>query len=154
MNVAVGNGALRAVEPGAGRVLGLFNLYAIPRRLLLDFRDVVNEGLSFDQLEGSFSLGRGVAHTRDLAIRSPSLRMEIRGRIGLAARDFDQTVHVYPGVSSGLTLGAALLGGPAVGALVLLAQEVLDKPLEQATQLSYRVTGSWDNPKIERGGSD
>lgn len=151
VHLDVENGTLKAVEPGAGRVLGLFNLYAIPRRLALDFRDVVSSGLGFDRLEGGFTLGNGVATTSDLEIRSPSLRMEIRGRIGLVARDFDQTIKVYPDVSSGVTLGAALLGGPAVGALVLLAQQVLDKPLEQATQLSYRVTGSWDNPRVERG---
>lgn len=147
----VENGALKAVEPGAGRVLGLLNLYAIPRRLLLDFRDVVSSGLGFDKLSGSFQLGEGQARTSDMEISSTSLRMEIRGRIGLAARDFDQTVKVYPDVSSGVTLGAALLGGPAVGALVLLAQQVLDKPIDQVTQLSYRVTGGWDNPRVERG---
>ena len=147
----VENGALKAVEPGAGRVLGLLNLYAIPRRLMLDFRDVVSSGLGFDKLSGSFQLGEGQARTSDMEISSTSLRMEMRGRIGLVARDFDQTVKVYPDVSSGVTLGAALLGGPAVGALVLLAQQVLDKPIDQVTQLSYRVTGSWDNPRVERG---
>ncbi|AXQ28265.1 TIGR02099 family protein [Solimonas sp. K1W22B-7] len=147
----VENGALKAVEPGAGRVLGLLNLYAIPRRLLLDFRDVVSSGLGFDKLSGSFQLGEGQARTSDMEIRSTSLRMEIRGRIGLAARDLDQAIKVYPDVSSGVTLGAALLAGPAVGALVLVAQQVLDKPIEQVTQLSYRVTGNWDNPRVERG---
>lgn len=148
----VEDGTLKAVEPGAGRVLGLLNLYAIPRRLLLDFKDVFAAGLSFDKLDGSFTVGEGVARTDDLQIEAPSLRMEMRGRIGLAARDFDQTVKVYPDVASGVTLGvgAALLGGPAVGALVLLAQQVLDRPIEQATQLSYRITGSWDNPRVER----
>lgn len=148
----VEDGTLKAVEPGAGRVLGLLNLYAIPRRLLLDFKDVFAAGLSFDRLDGSFAVGEGIARTDDLQIEAPSLRMEMRGRIGLAARDFDQTVKVYPDVASGVTLGvgAALLGGPAVGALVLLAQQVLDRPIEQATQLSYRITGSWDNPRIER----
>jgi uncharacterized protein YhdP len=53
-------------------------------------------------------------------------------------------------MSSGVTLGAALLGGPAVGALVLLAQELLQKPLDQVTQFGYRVTGSWDNPQISK----
>lgn len=147
----VENGALKAVEPGAGRVLGLLNLYAIPRRLLLDFRDVVSSGLGFDTLKGTFQLGDGVARTEDMEIRSTSLRMEMRGRIGLLARDYDQTIKVYPDVSSGVTLGAALLAGPAVGALVLVAQQLLDKPIEQVTQLSYRVRGSWDNPRIERG---
>ncbi|MGH8115396.1 MAG: AsmA-like C-terminal region-containing protein, partial [Rhodanobacteraceae bacterium] len=79
----------------------------------------------------------------------PSLRMEVRGKVGLLARDFDQTVKVYPDVSSGITLGAALLGGPAVGIVVLVAQYVLKTPLNKVTQLDYHVTGPWDNPKIE-----
>jgi len=74
----------------------------------------------------------------------------LRGRIGLAARDYDQRITVYPDVSGGVTLGALLLGGPALGAIALVAQEVLDKPLDQVTQLSYRVTGSWDNPQVKR----
>ncbi|MFP5357663.1 MAG: YhdP family protein [Gammaproteobacteria bacterium] len=144
------NGTLRTVEPGAGRVLGLVNFYALPRRLILDFRDVVSKGLGFDQIEGRFRLGNGVASTDNLSIRGPSLRMEVSGDIGLAARDYNQTVRVYPDMSSGVTLGAALLGGPAVGALVLLAQELLQKPLDQVTQFGYRVTGSWDNPQISK----
>lgn len=151
----VEKGVLKAVEPGTGgRVLGLLNLYAIPRRLLLDFRDVVDSGLGFDKLNGSFTLGDGMARTDDMEIRSTSVRMEMRGRIGLVARDFDQTVKVYPDVSSGVTLGAALLGGPVVGALALLVQQLLDKPIDQVTQLSYRVTGSWDNPRVERVSSN
>ncbi len=145
------DGQLRALKPGAGRVLGLLNFYALPRRLTLDFSDVVDKGLGFDHIDGHFDLGNGVARSDDLTIEGPSVKIAMRGRIGLIARDYDQKVTVYPaGVSSGVTLGAALLGGPAVGALVLLAQEVLDKPLDQVTQLSYHVTGSWDNPKVEK----
>jgi uncharacterized protein (TIGR02099 family) len=144
------NGQLRAVEPGAGRVLGLINFYALPRRLTLNFRDVLSSGLGFDRIQGNFTLGDGDAHTDDLKIIGPSLRMDVRGRIGLADRDYDQVVQVYPDVSAGVTLGAVLLGGPVAGVLALIAQELLEKPLDQLTQLSYRITGSWDNPKVER----
>ncbi|MGH8460494.1 MAG: YhdP family protein [Stenotrophobium sp.] len=150
ITIDVKSGKLSAVEPGAGRVLGLLNFYALPRRLTLDFRDVVSSGLAFDTITGGFDLADGQATTGNLDIAGPSLRMEVRGRVGLIARDFDQTVKVYPDVSSGVTLGAALLGGPAVGALVLIAQQVLNKPLEKLTQLDYHVTGSWDNPKIDK----
>ncbi|MBI2382721.1 MAG: TIGR02099 family protein [Gammaproteobacteria bacterium] len=149
VDLEFGNGQLRAVEPGAGRVLGLINFYALPRRLSLNFRDVVSKGLGFDRIQGRFQLADGNAMTDKIDIAAPSLRMEMRGRIGLAARDYDQFVRVYPDVSAGVTLGAALLGGPALGAIALVAQEVLNKPLDQATQLFYRLTGSWDNPKLE-----
>lgn len=145
------NGQLRAVEPGAGRVLGLVNFYALPRRLTLNFRDVLSSGLGFDKVNGDFELRDGNARTQNLTINGPSLRMEMKGRIGLVARDYDQQVTVYPDVSAGVTLGAVLLGGPVAGALALIAQEILNKPLDKVTELSYRVTGSWDNPQVERG---
>lgn len=148
------NGQLRAVEPGAGRVLGLVNFYALPRRLTLNFRDVLGSGLGFDKVNGDFELRDGSARTQNLTIDGPSLRMDVRGRIGLAARDYDQQVTVYPDVSAGVTLGALALGGPVAGALALIAQEVLNKPLNQVTQLSYRVTGTWDNPQVERGAAE
>ena len=143
-------GSLRSLEPGAGRVLGLLNFYALPRRLTLDFRDVTSKGLGFDKVKGSFLLDNGNANSDGVSIDSPSLKIEMKGRVGLAARDYDQKVSVYPDVSGGVTLGALLLGGPAIGVLALLAQEVLDKPLDQVTQLSYAVTGSWDNPQVKR----
>lgn len=143
-------GSLRSVEPGAGRVLGLLNFYALPRRLTLDFRDVTSKGLGFDKVKGVFLLDNGNANSDGVSINSPSLKIEMKGRVGLAARDYDQKVSIYPDVSGGVTLGALLLGGPAIGVLALLAQEVLDKPLDQVTQLSYVVTGSWDNPQVKR----
>lgn len=150
MELDIDKGALKAVEPGAGRVLGLINFWAIPRRLTLDFGDVVSKGLSFDQIKGSFVVADGMARTDDLLIDAPSLNMEVRGRVGLAARDYDQRITVYPDVSAGITLGALLIGGPAAGALALIAQEVLDQPLDQVGQLSYRLTGSWDDPQVVR----
>lgn len=150
------NGVLRAFEPGAGsRVLGLINFYALPRRLLFDFRDVAGKGFSFDRVQGYFALAGGVAETKDLDVKAPSLKMEVRGKVGLVNRDYDQLVTVHPD-TSGLTLGAVLLGGvgvaavPALGLVAIIANQVLDKPLGQATQLSYRVTGPWDNPEIRK----
>ena len=145
------NGQLRSVEPGAGRVLGLLNFYALPRRLTLNFRDVVSSGLGFDKINGDFELGAGCATPQHLPFTGRGGGWGGRGRRGGAARDYDQQVTVYPDVSAGVTLGALALGGPIAGVLTFLAQQVLSKPLDQVTQLSYRVTGSWDNPQVERG---
>lgn len=153
LDLKLEKGLLHAVEPGAGRVLGLINFWALPRRLSLDFRDVVSEGLGFDEVSGSFALANGAALTDDLDIDAPSLNIEVRGRVGLVARDYDQSVTVYPDVSAGITLGALLLGGPAAGILALIAQEVLDQPLDQIGQLSYRLTGGWDDPQLVRQGA-
>jgi len=147
--IDVQNGSIRTIEPGAGRVLGLLNFYALPKRFTLDFHDVVSSGLGFDTIKGNYDLADGNAITSDLDIKGSSLAMEVRGRIGLAAKDFDQKITVHPSVSTGVAIGATLVGGPAAGALVLLAQQVLGKPLDKLTQFSYHLTGPWDNPKVE-----
>lgn len=156
VSLAAEDGALRTVEPGGtSRVLGLFNFYALPRRLTLDFGDVVSQGLGFDRVEGHYQLANGVAHTDDLSVRGPSVRIEVRGDIGLAARDYNQSVTVTPN-TKGITLGALLLGGaasvavPVLPLIAVIANQVIDKPLGQVTKLSYGLTGSWDNPEFKK----
>jgi uncharacterized protein YhdP len=42
--------------------------------------------------------------------------------------------------------------GAAVGAGTLLAQKLFNNPLDQMFSYDYRVTGSWSDPQVERGG--
>lgn len=148
--LAVDKGVLNAVKPGAGRVLGLLNLYALPKRLLtLDFHDVTAKGLGFDHLSANFALGDGQARTSDLVIDAPALKMEMSGRIGLAARDYDEKIVVYPNVTTGVTVGATLIGGPIAGGIALLAQEAFGKPFNALSKFSYHLMGSWDNPQVK-----
>ncbi|MES1942938.1 hypothetical protein PC39_02397 [Salinisphaera sp. PC39] len=148
LSLSMENGNLLAVEPGAGRVLGLVNFYALPRRLLLDFRDVLGKGTTFDTLSGDFRIESGDAYTDDLVIRTPSAEIAIEGRVGLAARDYDQRVTITPQVSGAAAIAGTVLGGPALGAAVWVAQQFLDKPLGDLTRVSYHLTGSWDDPEI------
>lgn len=143
-------GQLRAVDPGAGRLLGLFSFYQLPRRLLFDFRDVTDAGLHFNDLDADLRLEYGRVVTDDLTLRGSSVRMSVKGETHLLTRQLDQRVTVYPDYSSGVSIGAALLGGPAVGLLALMAQTLLDKPLDAVGQFGYRIRGTWDDPEIEK----
>lgn len=142
-------GVLMNVEPGAGRVLGLFNFYALPRRLNLDFRDVLSEGLAFDDIRGGFTITDGVARTDGLDIDTPSASIEIEGAIDLGRRTYDQRVQIEPELSSGVALAGTVIGGPAVGAALLVAQRLFKKPLKKMSRISYRLSGSWDDPEIQ-----
>ncbi len=154
LDISFRDGALAAVDPGAGRVLGLFSFYALPRRLLLDFRDMTETGLTFDGIDGHFRISGGRAQTEDFVVSAPSVSIDVEGEVGLSTRTYDQVITVYPDVSSGVTLAGALFGGPAMGAILMIAQELLDRPLNQATQLSYHLGGTWDDPVITRKGAD
>ncbi|TXC67041.1 hypothetical protein FSC37_18645 [Piscinibacter aquaticus] len=57
-----GIGRQRSVSegrPGAARLLGVLSLQALPRRLVLDFRDVFQEGFAFDALTGDLKIAQG-----------------------------------------------------------------------------------------------
>ena len=68
-------------------------------------------------------------------------------------------VKVQPALSAGVSAGAALLFlanpvvGAAVGAGSLLAQKILQDPIEQMFSYTYNVAGSWSDPVVTRGGS-
>ena len=57
---------------------------------------------------------------------------------------------MQPDLSSGVTLAGTVFGGPAVGAILLVAQELFDKPLNQAGQVAYHLGGTWDDPIVTR----
>jgi uncharacterized protein YhdP len=150
ISVHAETGQLLAVQPGAGRVLGLFSVAALPRRLALDFKDLTEKGLAFDSVKGDFELREGNAFTSNLLLRGPAAEIGIAGRTGLATRDYDQTAVVTGNLGASLPVAGALAGGPAVGAALLLFSQVFKEPLKGITRGYYRITGPWDNPTVER----
>lgn len=150
VGVRIERGNLLDVDAGAGRVFGLLSLYALPRRLALDFSDVFRRGLAFDAISGSFDIEAGQAHSNDLNLVGPAVRVEVTGRTGLATRDYDQEAVVTASLASSLTIAGTLAGGPGVGAALLIASELFKGPLDDMARVRYRVTGPWDGPAIER----
>lgn len=144
------DGLMDEVDPGAGRLLGLLSLQALPRRLVLDFRDLFQKGLAFSRIEGDFSLRGGEAYTSNLVMESAAALIRVEGRTGLVARDYDQRITVVPNLSGTAPVVGALAFGPQVGAVMLLFQRLLKKNVDEAARTEYRVTGSWDQPVIEK----
>jgi uncharacterized protein YhdP len=150
ISVKAETGQLTAVQPGAGRVLGLFSVAALPRRLALDFKDLTDKGLAFDKVQGDFELRDGNAFTSNLLLRGPAAEIGIAGRTGIATHDYDQTAVVTGNLGASLPVAGALAGGPVVGAAVLLFSQIFKEPLKGVTRGYYRITGPWENPTVER----
>lgn len=149
LKVSVGKGRVPDVDPGAGRLFGLFSLTEIPRRLALDFSDFFRSGLAFNRIEGEFRLAAGSAHTDRLLIDSPSAEIILRGRTGLREQDYAQTMEVLPRAGSVLPVVGALAAGPAGAAIGAVAQAVLQRPFKQITRTLYSVNGPWKEPVID-----
>ncbi len=148
------NGTLTEVDPGLGRLFSLVNLRTLGRRLALDFSDLVDKGTQFDAISGRFVFSGGDAFTNDLLIETSGATINLMGRTGLVARDYDQVMTVLPQASGALPLAGTLLGGPAVGAVLLLFNEVFSEQIEEISRVQYRVSGPWDKPHMERIGSE
>jgi uncharacterized protein (TIGR02099 family) len=150
ISVDAQTGQLVTVQPGAGRVLGLFSVAALPRRLALDFSDLTEKGLAFDTVHGDFELRDGNAYTSNLLLRGPAAEIGIAGRTGLATHDYDQTAIVTGNLGVSVPVAGALAGGPAIGAALLLFTQVFKEPLKGIARGYYRITGPWEDPVVER----
>ncbi|NNF97377.1 MAG: hypothetical protein HKM94_10665 [Halobacteria archaeon] len=150
LNIKKGN--IIEVEAGAGRLLGLFSLSALPRRLALDFRDTFKSGFQFDEMNGNFDFREGNAYTGDLNTKSPVAQITVAGRTGYVDQDFDQKIIVTPKVSGTLPVAGGLLFGLEVGAVIVLFDKLLGDEINKASSREYHVTGSWDEPVITQIG--
>jgi uncharacterized protein YhdP len=146
------------VDPGVGKLLGVLSLQALQRRLSFDFRDLFGEGFAFDQLTGDVRIENGVMKSDNVRIVGPAARVAISGETDLAKETQQLKVRVQPTLSASVSVGAAmlLLANPIIGAAVgagsLLAQKVLQDPIEQIFSYEYVVSGNWTDPVVEHVG--
>ncbi len=146
---SVHDGQILQVEPGLGRVVGLFSLAELPKRLMLDFRDFFGKGFAFDHVDGSLAFGNGTARSDNIVIEGSAAKIAIKGSTDLRAQTFDQTIDVYPKSSNLLTVVGAVAGGPIGAAAGAVASAVLGKPMGAIGAKTYRVTGPWGAPKVD-----
>jgi uncharacterized protein (TIGR02099 family) len=150
LEFSVVDGNIRNADAGAGRMVGLLSISALPRRLALDFRDVFGSGFSFDQANGYITLENGTAHTENLVLESTAATMSIIGSSDLVNREFDYTMSVRPGVSQTLPVLGAIAGGPGGAAAGLALQGLFQNSLGEATEARYSISGKWQEPTVER----
>jgi len=150
LTVEASRGQFAKLDPGAaGKLLGLISLQSLPRRITLDFRDVFSEGFAFDSISGRMTVKGGVMHTERFQIDGPSARVLMRGDVDLQNETQKLVVNVQPEVGGSAALGVALVN-PIAGAAALLAHKVLQNPLNQIFSFDYAVSGTWDDPKVEK----
>jgi len=148
-SMKITDGVLNNVDPGTGRFVGLLSLTALPRRLSLDFSDVLIDGMEFDEITGSYRIADGILHTRNTNMDGAAARIKISGKTGIIARDYDQVIRVTPKIRQTLPLLGVVAASSTVGWGLLLLQNLFKTVIDGAVEVEYHVTGSWDDPKVE-----
>ncbi|MCU7888296.1 MAG: hypothetical protein KZQ59_08715 [Candidatus Thiodiazotropha sp. (ex Lucinoma aequizonata)] len=146
----VGKGQVNNVDLGVGRLIGLFSLNTLGKRLAVDFSDLFSKGLAFETIEGNFTLNDGDAYTSDLVMKSTAAVIDVRGRTGLANRTYDQKVVVTPNVSATLPLVGALAVDPTADVALGITQKLLGKLFDRIAMGNYEVSGSLDDPPFNQ----
>jgi len=150
LKVAIDAGQVLNASPGAARLLGVFSMQSLQRRLLLDFRDLFEDGFVFDNVTGDLKLGAGVATTNNLRMRGPAAVVLMEGEADIERETQNLRVFVVPEINAGTASLAYAFINPAIGLGTFLAQYFLSKPIAEASTREFRVTGPWDDPKVER----
>ena len=150
VKVNIEDGQITAIDPIAGKVLGLLSIAELPKRLVLDFSDIFKKGLSFNRLSGEFQFKQGSAYTCNLAMEGTSVDILLVGVTDMIGETYDQLAMVRPLLSDALPMGGAVFGGPGVAAAVYLFTKLLRKPLKNIGVSYYSIGGTWDNPTIEK----
>jgi uncharacterized protein YhdP len=150
-NVNIGRGQFLQAEPGVAKLLGVLSLQALPRRLLLDFRDVFSTGFAFDTIRGDIAIQQGIASTRNLQMKGVNALIQMDGSSDIARETQNLRVLILPEVDAGT---ASLLAGiainPAIGLSTFLAQLVLRQPLSRINSQEFAIEGTWSDPKVSK----
>lgn len=150
MKVAINSGQFLKADPGAARLLGVLSLQSLPRRLILDFRDIFQEGFAFDNITGDITLFNSIASTTNLRMRGVQAVVLMEGNADLRHETQDLRVFVVPEINAGTASLAYAVINPGIGLGTFVAQLFLRKPLAQAGTREFHISGSWSDPQVER----
>jgi len=145
LDVNLKNGRILSIEPGLGRLLGMLAMAQWLKRVQLDFRDMYQEGLTFNSINGHFDLSNGKAVTRDLVIDAIPATITITGETDYVNRSLDQIISVVPKSADAVPIAGTIMGKVAA----LIGQTLTGKNQEGFFFRSqYLVKGGWENAQI------
>ncbi len=151
LNIDMQKGRILKVEPGAARLVGLFAIQSIPRRLSLDFKDLVLDGLDYETIRGEVQLANGIAHAPLVQLNGSVGVIDIAGESNLVTEQYNQRLTVLPRVSAALPIIGIISGGATAGVGALFAGGLLKAvgiDFDRIGLREYTLTGSWEDPTL------
>lgn len=150
MTIAIEKGSFkREASAGEGvlRLMSLLNFDTLARRMQLDFSDLYKSGLAYDEIKGKVRFNQGtLLFEEPLLVSTASSRLQMAGTINLRNETINARLVATLPVAGNLTFFAALATGLPAAAGVYLVSKLFKKQVDQATSISYTITGGWDDP--------
>lgn len=136
---------------GLGKLLSILSLQTIPRRLKLDFSDLVQQGYTFDVFKGNFKIRHGVMSTSDSIIDGPVAFGRMTGDLDLVNKLYDLDLRIYPYITASLPMVVTLAGGgPIAGIATWAISSLASKGMQKISGYTYKISGPWLNPVVQQ----
>lgn len=148
IDTKLGKGIISDVS-GAARLLGLFSIDSIIRKMQLDFTDVFDKGMAFKSITGSGTIENGVFITNDIEMDATAGKMKIIGLADLNTRMVDAQVNFKPDLTSGIPIISAFAVTPQTALVILAVTTMISPVVEVVTQVNYEVKGPLDSPIVK-----
>lgn len=134
---------------GALRLLSIFNMANIVRRLKFDFRDVFSSGIAFDSMRGALVLDdRQLIFNKPMEVKGPSSAFQMSGTIDLQREVPDLRLVATLPIGSNLPWLAALVGGLPAAAGAYVVSKVFEEQVDSFSSAVYDIGGTLSNPEL------
>ena len=152
LDAALRKGQFVEVQGSASalRVFGLLNFNSIGRRLRLDFSDLLDKGLSYDRVKGNLLATDGVFVTQaPITMTGPSSNLELNGTLNMVNEGIDAKLLVTLPVTNNLPIAALIVGAPAIGGALFIADKLLGDRVARFASVQYDVKGTLHDPQLK-----
>lgn len=150
IDLSLEDGAILQVDEYEGiKLIGLLNFTRVIQRIALDFSDLLQEGITFDEIEGQLLFDRGFARVGEsLAINGSATKFKFSGDADLLSDELDIDMVLTVPLSSTFPLVALLAGvSPQAAAAIYVTERVFNNELERLSSARMHITGSFEDPQ-------
>ena len=149
LSASLKDGSITEVSDKGARLLSIFSLNAIRRSLNLEFNDVFDKGLNFDDFTLSAKITDGVVKNDDFYLNGSAGKIIGKGLLDLVNNDTNYEFSYSPAVTSSLPVLTAFAINPLTGAAVLMMSKLLEPVVETIIRVDFSVKGPLDNPTVK-----
>lgn len=143
----LGEGHIAEVSDQGARIFSLFSLDSLRRKLVLDFRDVFQKGIFFNDFSGNFKISDGVAVTRDAHMDGVAGGVDVVGSVNLTSHELDYYISFSPALFSNLPVIAGVVASePQMFVLTFALTKVLEPIVDVISQVNFKLSGTVDEP--------
>ncbi len=135
--------------PAFVRVLGIFNVDSLLKRLTFDFSDLYEEGMPFDDFSSSLVIQDGMLNTDEpVRVISPTAEVRLTGSANLVDETLDERLTATIPISSTLPVAGLLLATPQIAGLLYITDKLIGDKISQVTSIQYEIKGPFANPEV------